>query len=60
MTEYHHCEWCDKDRRKFSEWEQQTIGVDGEWMPLCRPCANRQLNNPLNALLGMRKIGESE
>lgn len=30
-------------------------GADGKWMPLCRPCANRRLKNPLNALLGMRK-----
>ncbi len=60
MAERCLCEWCGKDRRKFSEWEQQTIGVDGKWMSLCVPYANSQLNNSLNALLGMRKIGESE
>ena len=60
MPERRRCEWCGKDRRQFSEWEQQTIGIDGKWMPLCRPCATRRLKNPLNALLGMRKIGESE
>ena len=54
------CGWCGKDHSQFSEWGQQTIGVDGKWMSLCVPCTNRRLNNPLNALLGMRKIGESE
>ena len=60
MPERRRCEWCGKDRRQFSEWGQQTIGVDGKWMSLCVPCTNRRLNNPLNALLGMRKIGESK
>ena len=60
MPESRRCGWCGKERRQFSEWEQKTIGADGKWMPLCRPCANTRLNNPLNALLGMRKIGESE
>ena len=63
MPERRRCEWCGKDRRQFSEWEQQTIGIDGksgEWMPLYRPCAHSRLKNPLYALLGMRKIGESE
>ena len=59
MPEGRRCEWCGKDRRQFSEWEQKTIGENGKWMQLCVPCANRRLNNPLNALLGMRKIGET-
>ena len=60
MTESRRCGWCGKERRQFSEWEQKTTGADGKWMSLCVPCTNRRLNNPLNALLGMRKIGESE
>jgi len=48
------CIWCGKDKKKFSEWEQRTISR--EWKPLCKPCANRRLKNPLNALLDMRKI----
>ena len=43
MPERRRCEWCGKDRRQFSEWEQKTIGADGKWMPLCRPCANSRL-----------------
>ncbi|WRS29633.1 hypothetical protein U6G28_08905 [Actinomycetaceae bacterium MB13-C1-2] len=52
------CEWCGKQRRKFSTWEQKTIST-GKWEPLCDGCATRRLNNPWNALLGMRKIGET-
>ena len=48
------CTWCGKDRRKFSKWEQETLG--GEWKPLCSDCARKRLNNPWNALLNMRKI----
>ena len=60
MSATRRCGWCGKQRRKFSEWEQKTLGLYGreaEWMQLCNYCANRRLNNPLNALLGMRKIG---
>lgn len=61
MSEKRKCGWCGKLRGKFSEWEQQTLGLfgrDPEWQALCTYCARRRLNNPLNALLRMRKIGE--
>jgi hypothetical protein len=38
----------------MSEWEQKNLR--GEWKRLCKPCARVRLNNPWNALLGMRKI----
>jgi len=50
------CTWCGKNKKSMSDWEQQTL--KGEWKTLCKPCANRRLNNPYNALLNMRKIGE--
>ncbi len=49
------CRWCGKPRRKFSAWEQQHLKTD-EYSPLCSRCATKRLNNPLNALLPMRKI----
>jgi hypothetical protein len=50
------CRWCGKEKRRFSEWEQQ--GITGDtYFRLCVPCANRRLNNPWNALLSMRKVG---
>lgn len=57
------CGWCTKGRKGNSGWEQQTIGMFGKekrWMPLCKVCANRRLNNPYNALLGMRKVDHAE
>ena len=56
----HRCGWCGKERRHFSDWEQMTVGDDSKWMRLCKPCATRRLNNPWNALLGMRKIGDDD
>lgn len=60
-TERKRCGWCGKPRTRWSEWEQETLGLMGtakQWKRLCNPCANRRLNNPYNALLGMRKIGK--
>lgn len=34
------CVWCGKQRKAFSEWEQQDI-ASGEWKPVCNPCATR-------------------
>lgn len=48
------CTWCLKPHRSMSEWEQKNLR--GEWKRLCKPCARVRLNNPWNALLGMRKI----
>ena len=48
------CRWCGKDKKKFSEWEQQGFS-DGEYKLLCVPCANKRLKNPWNAYLPMRK-----
>lgn len=53
-TEGTRCAWCGKPKRRFSDWEQKTL--NGVWKQLCNPCATRRLNNPYNALLGMRKI----
>lgn len=50
------CSWCWKQRRSMSEWEQKNLR--GEWNRLCKPCARVRLNNPWNALLGMRKVAE--
>jgi hypothetical protein len=51
------CRWCGKDRREFSGWEQQHLKTN-DYSPLCLRCASKRLNNPFNALLPMRKIGE--
>lgn len=48
------CFWCGKEKTRFSEWEQEHHAKG--WQRLCNPCATRRLNNPYNALLGMRKI----
>lgn len=50
------CRWCGKDRRSWSNWEQQHV-TDEYWSRLCSPCANARLRNPYNALLPMRRIG---
>ena len=51
------CWWCGKERRHFSDWEHMPV-CGRKWMRLCKPCATRRLNNPWNALLNMRKIGD--
>ncbi|MCP3702306.1 MAG: hypothetical protein GY954_05155 [Alteromonas sp.] len=50
------CRWCGKKKKRLSEWEQQRV-TDDTYLQLCIPCANKRLNNPMNALLPMRKIG---
>lgn len=55
-TDYPKCYWCLKCR-KPSNWEQQGTSND-DYHRLCEPCARRRLNNPWNALLPMRKIGD--
>ena len=57
------CGWCGKYKTRLSNWEQQTLGLAGierTWIRLCNPCATRHLNNPYNALLNMRKIGDAK
>lgn len=49
------CIWCLKPNVKPSEWEQQRI-KDDTWHTLCKRCATKRLNNPMNALLPMRKV----
>lgn len=48
------CVWCGKHRRTFSDWEQEHHR--NGWLPLCRPCARKRLDNPYNALLPLRKV----
>jgi len=48
------CKWCLKRELKNPEWEQEDL--DGNWKPLCKPCAEKRLRNPYNALLNLRKI----
>ena len=59
MADHPKCHWCGK-KRKPSDWEQEVLVAEepGVWAHLCGPCATRRLNNPWNALLPMRKIGE--
>ena len=52
------CKWCGKDKKSFSEYEQEVL-TTGEYHRLCIPCANKRLNNPWNALLSMRKSKDS-
>jgi hypothetical protein len=47
------CHWCGKKNRTPSAWEQKNLS--GEWHRLCVRCANVRLDNPWNALLGMRE-----
>ena len=59
MSEKFRCPWCAKDRTKWSDWEQETLGLFGkppEWKRMCTYCARRRLNNPYNAMLGMRRV----
>lgn len=49
------CTWCLK-REANSNWEQNNLS--GKWKRLCKPCANKRLNNPFNALLKLRKVDE--
>ncbi len=53
MNEPTRCNWCGKQRRKFSDWEQERL--KGGWARLCSGCARKRLNNPYSALLPMRK-----
>ena len=53
------CLWCGKERSHFSDWEQMTL-FDRKWIRLCEPCATKRLDNPLRALLNMRKIGADD
>jgi len=48
------CPWCGKHGGKPSEWEQQSLR--GPWLWMCNRCATKRLNNPWNALYGMRKV----
>ena len=50
-----HCEWCGKNNRTPSNWEQQGL-LSLKWSRLCVRCANRRLDNPYNALLHMRRV----
>ncbi|GAB3472139.1 hypothetical protein [Actinophytocola sediminis] len=55
------CPWCPlphgpRTGTKPGAWEQQTLS--GEWKRMCSRCSRRRLNNPWNALLGMRKVGD--
>lgn len=52
------CEWCGKEKKAMSEWESEHLYKG--WLPLCKPCATKRLNNPYNALLSMRRITESK
>lgn len=60
MNEAKRCGWCGKPRTRWSNWEQETLGLskEPEWKRLCNPCATRRLNNPYNGLLPMRKVRE--
>lgn len=53
------CGYCIRHPRAKgnSGWEQKSL--DGEWLPLCKRCINKRLNNPYNALLDLRKIEDS-
>ena len=54
------CHGCRRGKLVNPEWEQETLALYGkprEWLPMCRRCATRRLNNPWNALLTMRRIG---
>ena len=48
------CIWCAEERTTMSDWEQERL--QGGWFRLCKPCARARLDNPLNALLPMRKV----
>ena len=57
------CGWCGRYKTKLSNWEYQALGWAGSertWIRLCDPCATRRLNNLYNALLNMRKIGDTK
>ena len=48
------CAWCGKNRRSWSDWEQETLR--NGWKRLCALCAKKRLRNPWSALLAMRRI----
>ena len=54
------CHWCGKQRKVFSDWEQQDIATH-EWKPVCNPCATRKLRKaatPLGAIIPLRRKGQ--
>jgi len=52
------CRWCLKREIKNPEWEQIVSISEQRFAPLCKPCAKKRLNNPLNALLSLRRIAK--
>ena len=54
------CPWCGKYYKtpRLSGWEQQNVTTK-QWREMCNRCATRRLNNPYNALFGMRRIGHA-
>ena len=54
------CTWCGKYYKtpRLSGWEQQESHTS-EWREMCNRCATRRLNNPWNALLGLRRTSHA-
>jgi len=55
------CYWCNKEKKSMSDWEQESFrGKEIVWLPLCKPCATKRLNNPYNAFLSTRKVTSND